>query len=381
MSLLQKYKTGGTELNKLKFEPSMGQNHPGKPPILPRKTPTEKDIVAPAERGPIGARVNDVLRLGKIFTRSYGLNFLRNNLALSKAVDASYGVTTGGVGGLLSNITGGSLSNLAGNALQGLTDTALLVGNTLAQVGVSGTGTHFVKPPVKKYLDEISPSYGISSINGAQGVISNPTSFYSVSLPGDTINYLEPLKNDIEEQGDLIPFFFELLEPTNLQEGDIPDSSVIHFRAYLDSLNDNFNGNWNSFNYIGRGESFYTYQGFDRGVDFSFKVAAMSRGELMPLYKRLNYLTSTTAPSYSKDGFMRGTMVRVTIGDYLRAVPGFISTIGLSWGTNYPWELDSGNRLPSVLDVNVSFTPIHTFAPQSNYVDVNTGRNFYYIGN
>lgn len=375
MSLLQKYKTGGTELNKLKFEPSMGQNHPGKAPILARKTPTEKDTGSPPERGPIGARVNDVIRLGKLFTRSYGLNHLRNNLALSKSVDASYGVTTGGVQGLLGNVTG----NLGANLKAGLIDTAKLVGNTLAQVGVSGTGTHFIRPTVVKYVDQVSPSSGISGVNGIKISYGGQTD----NLTGDIINYLEPLKNDFEEQGDLIPFYFELLEPTNLSDGDIPDSSVIHFRAYLDSLNDTFNGNWNSFNYIGRGESFFTYQGFGRDVSFSFKVAAMSKGELSPIYKRLNYLASTTAPSYSKDGFMRGTMIRLTVGDYFKALPGFLSSVSLTWSTNYPWEIEStqaAGRVPTVLDVNVAFTPIHTFAPQSSFVDDANGRNFSYIG-
>ena len=375
MSLILKYNAGETKLNKLKFEPSMGQNHPGKPPILARKTPTEKDISSPPERGPIGARVNDVIRLGKLFTRSYGLNYLRNNLALSKSIDASYGVATNGIQGTLGNLT----KNLGSNLKAGLIDTAKLVGHTLAQVGVSGTGTHFVRPSVVKYVEQVSTSTGISSVSGLKVSYDGGT-----ANSGDLINYLEPVKNDLDEQGDLIPFFFEILEPTNLKEGEIPDSSVIHFRAYLDSLSDNFNGNWNSFNYIGRGESFYTYQNFDRDISFSFKIAAMSRGEIMPIYNRLNFLASSTAPSYSKDGFMRGTMMRVTIGDYFRALPGFISTLGLNWSTSYPWEIEQAQdtkRVPTVLDVNVSFTPVHTFAPQSNFVDDAAGRNFKYIGN
>ena len=136
------YAFGATELNKLKFKPNMGDNHPGNPPILARKTPTEKDIVSPPERGPVGARVNDVVRLTKLFTQANGLKFLSNNLALSNSIEASYIRKPEDI---LSKTSTLSKKEILQNAKAGLIDTALLVGSTLAQVGVSGTGTHFVR--------------------------------------------------------------------------------------------------------------------------------------------------------------------------------------------------------------------------------------------
>ena len=42
------------------------------------------------------------------------------------------------------------------------------------------------------------------------------------------------------------------------------NDNIILFRALLDSINDNYSGEWNSYKYNGRAENFYTYCGFDR---------------------------------------------------------------------------------------------------------------------
>ena len=169
---------------------------------------------------------------------------------------------------------------------------------------------------------------------------------------------------------DLIRFRFEAMKT------DEPDQvEVMAFRAFLDDYGDNYNASWNSFKYNGRGEDFYTYGGFKRDVNFSFKIAAQSRAEMMPLYRKLNYLCTTLAPDYNSSGRMRGSFIKVTIGAMLDRVPGFLTTINLKWQKDYPWEIAIGNPegketdmhvLPHVLDVSCNFTPIHDFVPRKS---------------
>ena len=190
----------------------------------------------------------------------------------------------------------------------------------------------------------------------------------------DKINALDIHDNEenTEFQRDLIKFYFDI------HEGGSP-TARINFRAFLDGISDDYSGNWNKFNYAGRGESFYTYDSFDRKIGFSFKIAAQSRHEMKPLYRKLNYLVSSTAPTYS-GGRMRGTFAIITIGNLIRKVPGFFNSINLSWQKDYPWEiamdspeggLDANGvskmlELPHVLDVRCSFTPVHSFIPQTS---------------
>ena len=66
---------------------------------------------------------------------------------------------------------------------------------------------------------------------------------------------------------------------------------------------------------------------------------------------------------------MRAPLVKVTIGDYLYRVPGFLETVNITVDNNYPWEIFSDRinkiaQLPKVLDINISFKPIHNKLPQ-----------------
>lgn len=160
---------------------------------------------------------------------------------------------------------------------------------------------------------------------------------------------------------DIIPFEFNTFYPGNT------DGKYLAFRAFLTDFSDNFSGDWAGTKYVGRGEELYNYQGFKRDISFSFKVAAFSKADMQPLYNKLNLLVGSTAPTYRNGNFMMGTLTKVTIGDYLAQTSGFISSVGLSWDSNIPWEMETeGERLPHALDVSIAFTPIHDFIPTAN---------------
>ncbi len=156
--------------------------------------------------------------------------------------------------------------------------------------------------------------------------------------------------------------------------------TFIHFRAFLDSISDSYTSDWSSHRYVGRGENFYTYGGFDRKVSLSWTVYAQSKEELIPMYKKLNYLASSLAPDYSTDSYMRGVLVELTIGGYLYNQPGIITGFTYELSEQSTWEIginnqgfsdvtnrgdDSMKELPHMIKVTgFNFTPIHTFIPQ-----------------
>lgn len=168
---------------------------------------------------------------------------------------------------------------------------------------------------------------------------------------------------------DLIKFRFEVLTP-----GQNP--VFLYFRALLTSFDDSYNGNWTDTNYIGRGDAVKVYQGFSRDVSLGFKIVATTRAEMKPLYKKMVYLASTTAPTYGDGGnFMKGTLVRLTVGSYLYEVPGVINSVKYTWQESFPWEIamqnpekdidDDMQELPHIMDCSVSFGVIHDFIPQT----------------
>ena len=67
---------------------------------------------------------------------------------------------------------------------------------------------------------------------------------------------------------------------------------------------------------------------------------------------------------------MRGTLLSLTIGDYIVNQNGFLGSVSLTWNTDYQWEISKDEyRVPHVLDVQCEFTPIHSFNPE--YGDYN----------
>ena len=168
---------------------------------------------------------------------------------------------------------------------------------------------------------------------------------------------------------DIIKFAFEAISNDNPTK-----TTALVFRAFLSGISDNHSAEYNSFRYLGRGENFRTYQGFDRTVSFSFKIFAQSRPELRPMYEKLNYLTSQVYPDYSPNtSAMRAPIIKLTIGDYLYRTPGVLESINITIEDNASWEIASlkGEKesravgeLPHYLNVSVSFKPIMDILPR-----------------
>lgn len=180
--------------------------------------------------------------------------------------------------------------------------------------------------------------------------------------------------DDKKDVNDLVKFRIAVLD-----SGGASTKTFIHFRAFLDSISDNYTAEWQSHKYVGRGENFYTYSGFDRKISLSWTVYAQSKEELIPMYKKLNYLASTLAPDYNS-GFMRGALVQLTIGGYIYEQPGFITGLSYELAEASTWEIgitgagftegvnngdNAVKELPHMIKVTgFSFTPIHRFIPQ-----------------
>ena len=190
--------------------------------------------------------------------------------------------------------------------------------------------------------------------------------------PTDRINALPIYRSEYvtqkDEKNDLVKFRIAAID------NDAPNfKTFMHFRALLSGISDSYSSTWNPTQYLGRGEDFYTYSGFSRAISLSWTVVAQSKEELIPMYKKLNYLASTMAPNYSPNGFMRGNLMQLTIGGYLYEQQGFFTTLDYSIPDDTPWEIgidSSGGfdgtvkEMPHRIEVSAAFTPIHSFIPQ-----------------
>ena len=199
------------------------------------------------------------------------------------------------------------------------------------------------------------------SINQFGAPVSDPVTMKSI-YSSDEVD--KEMRNS-----DFIKFWIARLDNDSITG----TKEYIHLRAYLSGISDNFQASFNNFKYVGRAETFKTYNGFDRSFSFTLKVAALSRVELVPIIRKLNYIASLTAPDYSSGGFMRSNIVYLTLGDYLANVPGFIESVNITIPDDTSFEIARGadgepdgttEQLPKYAEMQISFKPIHSILPE-----------------
>ena len=220
--------------------------------------------------------------------------------------------------------------------------------------------------------DLVRKSYVIGSYEDGQPSTKSPSV--------DQLS-LKPLYID-SAVDDTVPNDFIKFYISAISNNDPQNETFIHFRAYLQSsIRDSYGADYSDFRYVGRGDKFYVYQGFTRTIGFQLSVVALHKAELLPLYRKLNYLLSLMAPDYEPtSGVMRGNIVKLTMGDYLNEVPGIITKIDVDIPEDSSFDLardldgDIDNttaQLPMLVNLDISFTPLHNFIPQKvsdNYV-------------
>ena len=273
-------------------------------------------------------------------------------------------------------------------------------GNTLTQEQISKRTLSKFNPKIQEDFRKTSNptlkaiSYTSNNIEqrvklGDPGIKGDITdyqkgkSLYGSPLPLDRITALPLYKSENVDTtkpiNDLVKFRIGVIDNKNPTY-----KTYIHFRAFIDTMSDNYSADWQAQKFMGRGENFYRYNGFDRSVSLSWTVVAQSKAELIPMYQKLNYLASVCAPDYSDLGYMRGNLITLTIGGYLYEQVGIMKGITYDIPQESPWEIaipsseastDSSNtsgflsdksvkELPHMIKVSgFQFIPIHNFVP------------------
>ncbi len=200
----------------------------------------------------------------------------------------------------------------------------------------------------------------------------NASGFYSAAGPNHSKD---------NNHNDLVKFSIGIL-----QNNGTGISNYIHFRAFIEGFSDSYSATWSDVQYVGRGDKFYNYGGFTREISMGWTVYAQSKAELIPMYKKLNYLATSLAPDYSSGGFMRGSLARLTVGGYLYNQLGIIKGITYTIPNESTWEIginqEGGNdesvkELAHMIKVSgFTFIPIQDDVPQkgrTKFIELTNG--------
>jgi hypothetical protein len=200
-----------------------------------------------------------------------------------------------------------------------------------------------------------------------RAILSGDTRF-----TGDKINALDVKKNGgggdpyPANHKDFIKFYFE---------DGTQGNNIIVFRATMTGFSDSFAPGWDRIDIMGRPDGAYLYNSFERTISFNFMVAATTRSEMIPMWRKLNYLASYTMPDFAGGNRPSGPMMRFTIGDLFSRTPGFITSLSYTIPDDATWDIaedkessapskDDAKQLPMIVDVALSATIVGDFRPQ-----------------
>lgn len=184
----------------------------------------------------------------------------------------------------------------------------------------------------------------------------------------DKINMLEPgMDIDNIDLNNNIKFIFETVL---LSDADISNVAPIIFRSTLTSIKDTISPEWNGISYMGRPDKFYQYSGVTREISFGFTVYTNSEDEVKPQWNKLNALSGLCYPvEYYDNRTMKGSMIRLTIGNMFHRLYGFINSYNMSphddsmWSVRAPGKYSNTIELPHVVNIDIGFTVIPNVAP------------------
>ena len=139
-------------------------------------------------------------------------------------------------------------------------------------------------------------------------------------------------------EDDLIAFYFY----------DVVNDKYIPFRATVKAISEGAAAYWDELRFIGRSDQVYSYNGFSRTLSFSFNIVINSVIELLPSWKKINYIASSVKPSNYTTGphlnqfkfnrFIVPPMFMLTIGDLYKFQPIVITSVNVNIPEDAAWE-------------------------------------------
>ncbi len=197
---------------------------------------------------------------------------------------------------------------------------------------------------------------------------SNKGARYNNSSFGIALNKKAPY--EIKEEDTSV----DDLDSIVLKFESVKQNKAVNFVSTITGLGESFSPGWNSNKFIGNPFNFYTYEGIERSVSFSFKIFSLNPSEHKIAWDKLNFLTSLVYPqAYEGEaGYITAPFLKLTIGDMYKRKEGFIESLSYGIDDSTPWNTEDeyesvegkidtkGYRLPRIINVETTFKFIET---------------------
>jgi hypothetical protein len=195
---------------------------------------------------------------------------------------------------------------------------------------------------------------------------------------------------------------------------DIYNRETIRIRATITDVSDSVTPNWENVEYVGKADPLFVHRNTTRKFNFGFTMAALSRYDLFPMWKKINKLMGLMYPTYvtkesydatvqNFNGNYTGSLsenassknnitstnsinnstvngknivnytynldrpvspfIYFTLGDWFDREPGFLTDLSITADNDTPWDinvegLDDAAQLPHIIKITTGFQPL-----------------------
>lgn len=194
-------------------------------------------------------------------------------------------------------------------------------------------------------LDALNKVPTISKFNNID------SQFYKRGLTSrtDILNLSEdityPGLSAVDEENNSKPFDdFDFIP---LKFYSIANDKTIQFRCTVSELSETFTPQWDANRFIGNPFTFYSYQGIERGLTFSFKVYSLSLVEHQNAWQRLSELGKLTMPQNFRgaSGAVSPPVLKFTLGNMYVHKDAIIDNLTFNVASDIPWEIGLNKKL------------------------------------
>jgi len=176
-------------------------------------------------------------------------------------------------------------------------------------------------------------------------------------------------RNSIDSRFDVdtIDVIFGPILPTTRFEGEEligATDRTVRFRALIEDISETVTPTYNENKYIGRYETFYTYNKVVRDLSFKLTLQAFSNVELQHIIQKMSYLTSNAYPT-STGNYLTPNILYVRIGNLYPKQACILQGLTHNIENDVSWDIDY--QLPTRIIANVKLRLLDnkTYSPEN----------------
>ena len=152
---------------------------------------------------------------------------------------------------------------------------------------------------------------------------------------------------------------------------DLRDNTTsVYFRGFVTGITENITPTWNPVQYIGRSEDVWNYQKAERDLSFNLKVYPFGVSEFNFMWDKIEFLTSLAYPSYLEEDTAKNSSRMVPpftelymghIGTRQKGQFGYIKSLTYTVPESGDWDAETA--LPRFFEIAISYQILSRIPP------------------